>query len=595
MSGTPVAVDDVFDFSSGAVISGNILTNDYDPDGDPVFLRFFDGVRVNAKQSLDQETLIAGDYGMFRVRPDGTFSYELNAGVTFAPGQTLTERLTVKISDGGGHTNVSTLVLHIHDNVPGNAVPVAQDVTYSGDEDHAITAQLPASDPDNDMLSYTIVGDGPAHGTVSAGSEGIFTYIPAPDWFGTDSFTYRVSDGTSIDTATVTLNVAQLFDDPIVNVTGSGDSSSFGHAISDDGTTIALVSFAGNLVPGDTSFTSDIFLYDIATRQFQNITLEGNERSLAPTLSADGSRLAFESWASNLTPGDTNGWHDIFLFDTASGQLTNVTRFGNGHSVAPSLSADGTLLAFQSGASNLTPDDTSGSDIFLYNVTAGTFTNITKGGNNSSLSPILSADGSTIVFESFASNLTPGDTFNTPDLFLYDVASGHLTNVTLAGHGTGFDNSTGYAASLSADGTRLAFQSMSTSLIPGDMNGFSDIFVYDNMTGQITNITQGSDGRSFVPGLSSDGSTLAFVSFAKNLTSDAPDSLWDVFRYDFASGQFDNVTAGAGVGLYNGSSGDPALSADGSRMIFDSFANNLTPGDSNGFSDLFLYYANELI
>jgi archaellum component FlaF (FlaF/FlaG flagellin family) len=98
---------------------------------------------------------------------------------------------------------------------------------------------------------------------------------------------------------------------------------------------------------------------------------EGNGRSWAPSISADGRYVAFYSEASNLVPGDTNGRADVFVHDRLTGQTTRVSvasdgTEGNGASEFPRISADGRYVAFISDASNLVPGDTNGTgDIFV--------------------------------------------------------------------------------------------------------------------------------------------------------------------------------------------------------------------------------------
>jgi VCBS repeat-containing protein len=117
----PSAAYDLVQVNEFDVITGNLLDNDSDPDGSPLFLRFFDGVRVEAKQSPDQVTIIDGEHGTFLVRPDGTFTYELDPEVAerISHGHMVIEQLSYKVSDGMGGTDVSTLRLEIKGGVPG--------------------------------------------------------------------------------------------------------------------------------------------------------------------------------------------------------------------------------------------------------------------------------------------------------------------------------------------------------------------------------------------------------------------------------------------------------------------------------------------
>jgi hypothetical protein len=90
---------------------------------------------------------------------------------------------------------------------------------------------------------------------------------------------------------------------------------------------------------------------------------KANGRSESPSLSADGTRLAFHSYATNLDPADPDGWNDVFVKDLGTGGITlastsDVGRKSPTHSRWPSLSADGTSVAFVSGATNFDPGDT---------------------------------------------------------------------------------------------------------------------------------------------------------------------------------------------------------------------------------------------
>ncbi|MGO4139300.1 Ig-like domain-containing protein [Rhizobium brockwellii] len=530
-SGRPVAGDDLFTFSENDTISGNLLANDTAGANGHKFLRFFDGEPVLVKKP-GQVTDIAGEHGVFHIKADGSFTFSLNAGekAGFDAGEMLTERISYKISDGAGHSDVGSLTLRVNGVTDA---PVAEDASYSGDEDHAIAGQLTASDPDGDPLSYgAAAGGGPAHGAMTIVADGSFNYTPDANWFGTDSLSYQVSDGHGgLDTATVTLNVAQLHDDPhFTNVTQGGNASSGDAVLSANGSTLVFVSDASNLTAGDTNGRTDIFLYDAATHALTNVTQGGNFGSTEPDLAADGTKLAFASYASNLPAGDTGTISDIFVYDTASHAMTNVTFGANSDSSAPELSADGATLAFSSLAGNLTSGDTNGNwDVFLYDAASHAFTNVTQGGNGASGPPVLSADGSKLAFTSPASNLTPGDTNASWDVFLYDTVTHALTNVTEGGNG----GST--LTAISADGSKLVFQSYANNLTPGDTTGgqLADIFLYDIASHALTNITQGGNGLSDFPDISADGSSLVFHSYADNLTPGDTNGRADVFLYDW--------------------------------------------------------------
>ncbi|MEG4046499.1 calcium-binding protein, partial [Microcoleus sp. Pol17C2] len=184
--------------------------------------------------------------------------------------------------------------------------------------------------------------------------------------------------------------------------------------------------------------------------------------SYSPSISADGRFVAFESDADNLVLGDTNNRKDIFVRDTLANTTTLVSVSSSGDraigfdffpgSRSPSISADGRFVAFSSDAINLVPGDTNYDEaIFVRDTLAKTTTLVSVSGagdrgNRYSLSPSISADGRFVAFYSDATNLVPGDTNNSGDIFVVDLTStpGGINNSPNAINGTnGNDNLTG--------------------------------------------------------------------------------------------------------------------------------------------------------
>ena len=135
--------------------------------------------------------------------------------------------------------------------------------------------------------------------------------------------------------STTTTTVPAPPDAAITRVT-DGDTSAFYPAVSGDGRYVAYYSRASNLVPGDTNGVADIFLWDRETDTTIRIT-DGNDWSRMPDISADGRFVTFDSQASNLVPGDTNGFYDVFVWDRDTGATTRITD-GNDES---EMRADG--------------------------------------------------------------------------------------------------------------------------------------------------------------------------------------------------------------------------------------------------------------
>lgn len=319
--------------------------------------------------------------------------------------------------------------------------------------------------------------------------------------------------------------------------------------ISADGRYVAFVSIASNLVSGDTNGADDVFVHDTLTDSTVRVSVnsygdEGNSWSRSPSISADGRYVAFDSYSDNLVGGDNNYANDIFLRDTQTGITTRLSvnssgTEGNSESYFPSISADGRYVAFNSYASNLVNGDTNGkSDIFLRDTQAGTTTRLSVDssgvqGNGDSYSPSISVDGRYVAFESTASNLVSGDTNNTSDVFLRDTQTGTTTRLSVTSSGVQGNYHSEYA-SISADGRYVTFSSSATNLVSGMTNDLIDIFLRDIQTGLTTRLSlawNGTEGNgiSIEPRISANGHYVVFSSGATNLVSGDTNGTNDVF------------------------------------------------------------------
>ncbi|MEW6271215.1 MAG: hypothetical protein AB1689_18190, partial [Thermodesulfobacteriota bacterium] len=392
-----------------------------------------------------------------------------------------------------------------------------------------------------------------------------------------------------------------------------GDMSATTSAVSADGRFVAFVSGASNLVPGDTNFLLDVFVHDrvAGTTERVSVASDGTEaagQSATPSLSGDGRYVAFASAAGNLVPGDTNGRFDVFVHDRVAATTERVSVASDGSqgdfdSISPSISEDGRYVAFASAASNLVAGDGNSSfDVFVRDMLAQTTVRVSVAsdgtqGNNLSLSPRISGDGSVVVFHSFSSNLVAGDTNNVPDVFAHHVASGQTVRASVASGGTQ-GNQQSVGASVSADGRFVAFDSDASTLVPNDLNGRTDVFVHDLTTGVTERVSVASDGSEgnnrsgFLdpPSLSADGRFVAFTSGASNLVPDDTNNVVDVMLHDRATGQTARVNVAAdGSEADGGSSLWASVSADARVVAFASVATNLVPNDGNFLQDVFVW------
>jgi Tol biopolymer transport system component len=391
-----------------------------------------------------------------------------------------------------------------------------------------------------------------------------------------------------------------------------GDGNSFNPLISADGRYVAFRSEASNLVSGDTNGEFDIFVYDTVANTTRRVSvgdngIQGNGSSFSPFISADGRYVAFMSLASNLVSGDTNGTPDIFVYDTAANTTRRVSVDDNGiegndFSFNPSISADGRYVVFESDASNLVSGDTNGTfDIFVYDTVANTTRRVSVDdngtqGNDFSFLSSISADGRYVAFGSDASNLVSGDTNNTQDIFVYDTVANTTRLVSVDDNGIQ-GNSFSFNPSISADGRYVAFESNADNLVSGDTNNSWDTFVHDtvaNTTRRVSVNDNGIEGNrdSFSPSISVDGRYVAFWSSADNLVSGDSNDAPDTFVHDTVANTTRRVSVGDNDTQMIGISTSPSISADGRYVAFDSSASNLVSGDTNGTSDIFVYDRN---
>jgi Tol biopolymer transport system component len=222
-----------------------------------------------------------------------------------------------------------------------------------------------------------------------------------------------------------------------------------------------------------------------AFRVTEGINGEPDGNSLDPCISGDGNTIAFESFATNLVNDDTNGQRDVFVrFSGQSIERVSVAADGtqaNGPSANADLSADGRYVVFESTASNLVPNDTNGrSDIFWVDRQTGEIRCVSKSmlgvpTDGHSVQPSISADGSIVAFASFATNMVYGDTNGVEDVFLVEVSTGAVFLRSLGQFGEAA-NGNCHAPSLSPDAHFVGFAS-SANTFTQDGNGLEDVFL----------------------------------------------------------------------------------------------------------------------
>jgi len=316
-----------------------------------------------------------------------------------------------------------------------------------------------------------------------------------------------------------------------------------------------------------------------ATSTIAQITSTTGRFNDNPSISGDGSRIAFDSTA-DLTGGNPDGNREIFVYDRANGftQVTNTAAAAGigGINVTASISGNGTCVAFVSFADLTGGNGDHGEEIFLYNAVTSNITQITTGNSDSqaSRSPSISADGTRIAFHSFA-DLTGDNADHNSEIFLFDATTAGLTQITNTTVRECFD------AAISGDGKRIAFQS-DANLNGGNVDGNYEIFLYDTVTSNFTQITDSAARSNDSPSINDDGTRIVFDSNA-DLTGGNADGNREIFLFDTTTDnlkQLTNSTAGG--------SGNTSISGDGTRIAFLS-TSNLTGGNPNFSLEMFLF------
>lgn len=348
---------------------------------------------------------------------------------------------------------------------------------------------------------------------------------------------------------------------------------------------------------------------------------QGNLESQRPSVSDDGTRVTFESAASNLVPDDmpddvvpdTNERTDVFLADRTAGTITRLNLSATDAqpdvpSLRPAISGDGAFVAFQSFSDIFASDDDNNtSDIFLVEVATGDITLVSRNtagdvGSGGSVDASVNRDGTRIAFASAAPNLVDNDTNGMADIFVRDRETGTTVRVSVHTDGTEADFSSS-APVISRDGRWVAFASLATNLVDNDTNGDTDptdgedVFLHDLDNGttiRVSVATSGAQGdaRSRRPAIGgSDNELIAFVSEATTL---APledfDGLDDVYVHDRTTSVTTLVSFDADNTLSaTAASSNPSVSEDGLFIAFESDATNLTETtDDNAARDVFI-------
>jgi Tol biopolymer transport system component len=342
---------------------------------------------------------------------------------------------------------------------------------------------------------------------------------------------------------------------------------------------------------------------------------DADSGSSNPSTSSSGRYVAFQSDATDLVAGGSNGATHIFVRDQqkAITTLVSLNSLGNEEldpSRAPSISGDGMHVAFESDADLAGGDTNAFSDIFVRDLLAVTTTLVSVDSTGSqdvgpSFSPSVSSDGRYVAFQSEADLVLPDDGFI--DIYVHDrdadgngtyddVFPGATSTVRVSVDAAGVQgqgNNHSYSPSISADGKYVAFESIATDLVAGGTNGNVHIFVRDLVDRTTTLVSVSStdvqgNGDSSSASISDDGRYVVFESDADNLVASDNGLYSDVFVHDLQTGTTTRVSVNLAGDEGNGNSNAPSISGDGGSVVFQSDADNLVASDNGLYSDVFV-------
>ncbi|HMP84717.1 MAG TPA: hypothetical protein PKA41_18650, partial [Verrucomicrobiota bacterium] len=416
------------------------------------------------------------------------------------------------------------------------------------------------------------------------------------------------------------------------NGTAGGNGNSIPISISTNGQFVLFESRASNLTAKDTNNATDVFVRDLVNQTTTLVSVSTNgwsgtanptpspnsykvtPHSQNPVMSPDGRMVAFASAADNLVAGDTNRLADVFLRDLQAGvtELISVGAVASNsflfperlRSDNPALSEDGRFVAFYSSATNLIGGETRAGEVYVRDRQTGVttlasadalalFASVYAGSNAASCNPRLSASGDYVAFLTVTN---PPTLTNAPAIILRHNLTTAQTDLI---HTNAFAPYNFYATAfemignldMTPDGRFVTFVA-NTAGASGERTA---VYLWDALTGTNTlvsvNTNNAAPAEGFCnwPSVSADGRFVVFLSTATDLVTNSVSAEYHVYLRDTAACttrllDVNLSRRGAGVDA----SAAPRLSADGSRITFESRASDLVTNDLNHASDVYL-------
>ena len=398
-----------------------------------------------------------------------------------------------------------------------------------------------------------------------------------------------------------------------------GEADSEFPSVSKDGRYVAFRSKARNLHPDDTDARSDVYVRDrnkdktiLVSRASGANGEKGDGSSFNPRISANGKWVAFRSRAPNLHPDDTDKLADIFIRNLETHQVRLISRAtgpggekANGESFNQTISADGSVIAFRSEATNLDPaDDDKREDIYVRSRDKDTTELISRAsgpsgakGNDESSFPVISGDGSLVAYRSEATNLHPDQKSGDRTIYARELKTNKTIIVSRAkGAGGKVANGDSTFASVSESGRYVAFDSLADNLTKADRDRSADVLLRDLKENKTSLISRASgfngpkqNEGAAEPSISASGRWVAFHSTGTNLDGAEGDfSKLDVFVRDTKIGRTVLMSRTASGKEANLGALEPWIAGDGSAVAFHTEATNLSKKDKDSLLDVYV-------
>jgi hypothetical protein len=331
----------------------------------------------------------------------------------------------------------------------------------------------------------------------------------------------------------------------------------------------------------------------------------GNNGSGSAMVSPDGRYVYFESYATNLVAGQSTTSSpvlNLFVRDRELGitKMLDVSSTGaqatNGVAGDFDLSDDGRYLVFTSNSANLvsTPIYNGAPSVFLLDLQTGTISDVfTNSINGTGVlgNVAISGDGNWIAFSTYQPLSPYNDTGN--NVYLINRTTLALTRISNSENGSPA-NGGSQDPDINYDGSEVVFNSGASNLVPGDTNSQPDIFLWSRNTNTISRISVSSTGAQINayaqwPKISDDGSKIVYESYATNLTSNGTlNNVMKSFLYQVNTGTTTLLDVSPTGQEGNANSQDPFISGDGNSVVFASLASNLVPDETGSQIEVYV-------